>query len=391
MPALSQKNAPAFVRFFCSLELTITCLVFGMLLIFFGTLAQVHLGIHQVQAQFFHSWLAWWSPADGSWRVPILPGGFLIGGVLLINLIAAFIYRFELTKKKFGLMISHFGIILLLLGELFTALYQRDSGMWLNEGDTKSYAESFRTLELAIIDRTDPATDKVLAIHEKELRKDRTIQDPAVPFRIAIRGYYANSEVLPRGPQTSSLGAPLATVGEGGKLTARELPRTGKQNENDRTVAWVELFGAEGSLGTWMVDIYSGGPQTFTYAGRKFSIGLRHRRFYEPFTLTLIDFSHDRYPGTEIARNFSSKVRLRDPRRQEDREALIYMNHPLRYGGLTFFQASFRGEETSMLQVVQNPSRLLPYIACALVFGGLTIQFSVHLSIFLARRKKTTP
>lgn len=386
MAVLSQKQAPALVRFFCSLELTIACLFLGLLLIFIGTLAQVHMGIHQVQAQIFHSWLAWWSAPDGTWRVPVLPGGFLIGGVLLVNLIAAFIYRFELSWQKCGLLVSHFGLIVLLLGELGSALFQRDSGMWLTEGETKNYAESFRTLELAVIERTDPTTDKVLAIHERALRPGEVIHDPRFPFRIEVRGFFANSVVTRRGPHTDMPRTPVATAGDHVGLTAREIPRTGKQDEADLTVSWVELIGTQGSLGTYMVGRF-GDPQTFRIGDREFSIEMRSRRYYEPFSLTLLDFSHDRYPGTQIARNFSSRVQVKDPARQEDREALIYMNHPLRHGGLTFYQASYRGEETTMLQVVRNPSRWLPYIATGLVFLGLTIQFSLHLTRFLNRRK----
>ena len=37
------------VDLFTSLKLTIVCLVAGMVLIFAGTMAQVHLGIHEAQ------------------------------------------------------------------------------------------------------------------------------------------------------------------------------------------------------------------------------------------------------------------------------------------------------------------------------------------------------
>jgi len=326
-----------------------------------------------------------WAPGNGPIRIPI-PGGFLIGGVLLVNLIAAFIYRFELSTRKAGLLISHLGIIVLLLGELGTALMQRDSGMWLTEGETKSYAESMRVLELAIIDRTDPATDKVLAISERALEPGAVFQQPQMPFRVEVRGFFANSDVMRAGPQGGMPGTPVATAGDHTDLTARELPRTGKQDEVDQSVAWVELIGTEGSLGTFMAGRF-GQPQEFTCAGRKFTIEMRSRRYYEPFSITLLDFKHDVYPGTQIARNFSSEVRLRDPERGEDRPALIYMNHPLRHRGLTFYQASYRGEDTTMLQVVRNPSRLLPYIACALVFLGLSYQFIFHLLLFINRRK----
>ena len=49
-------------RVLSSLRLTVVCLGFGMLLVFLGTLAQVHLGIHAVQARYFQSLIIYWSP-----------------------------------------------------------------------------------------------------------------------------------------------------------------------------------------------------------------------------------------------------------------------------------------------------------------------------------------
>ena len=44
------------------------------------------------------------------------------------------------------------------------------------------------------------------------------------------------------------------------------------------------------------------------------------------------------------------------------------MNNPLRYRGYTFFQAGFdNNDTTTVLQVAQNPSWLVPYISCALI------------------------
>ena len=95
------------------------------------------------------------------------------------------------------------------------------------------------------------------------------------------------------------------------------------------------------------------------------------QRFYKPFSLHLVEFKHDRYPGTDIPKNFSSRVRLQRPDTGEDREVLIYMNNPLRYAGETFYQASFdRDDQGTILQVVRNPSWLTPYFSCVLVAPG---------------------
>ena len=54
-------------------------------------------------------------------------------------------------------------------------------------------------------------------------------------------------------------------------------------------------------------------PQEFRHENRTWQIALRVRRIYQPFSLTLLKFSHDRYAGTEIPKNFSSHVRLTTP------------------------------------------------------------------------------
>jgi cytochrome c biogenesis protein ResB len=129
-------------------------------------------------------------------------------------------------------------------------------------------------------------------------------------------------------------------------------------------------------------------PQRFEYAGRTWKIGFRFQRTYKPYSLTLLKFSHDVYSGTELPKNFSSRIRLNTPDGRDDREVLIYMNNPLRYAGLTFYQSGFDGSKTTILQVVRNPSWQLPYIACALMTLGLLIQFSIHLVAFIARRRQ---
>ena len=119
---------------------------------------------------------------------------------------------------------------------------------------------------------------------------------------------------------------------------------------------------------------------------------MRPTRAYKPFTLTLLDFSHDRYAGTEIPKNFSSRIKL-TTEDGNNREVLIYMNNPLRYAGLTFYQASFEpgNDKVTILQVVRNPSWLIPYIACGMMTFGLLWQFGYHLIGFVGRRRGAAP
>ncbi|HMJ06524.1 MAG TPA: hypothetical protein VK474_09745, partial [Chthoniobacterales bacterium] len=158
MPA-SATTSSAFrapFRALASLRLTVVCLGLGMLLIFLGTLAQVHFGIHAVQTKYFQSLFVFWSPAGATWSVPVLPGGYLLGAVLLVNLIAAHATRFQLSKKKAGIIFLHLGVILLLIGQLLTGLFARETQMRIDEGQTLAYSEASREVELAVLDVTNP-------------------------------------------------------------------------------------------------------------------------------------------------------------------------------------------------------------------------------------------
>src|SRR2546426_828496 len=76
---------------FSSLRLTIICLALGLVLVFAGTIAQVEMGLFKAQNEFFRSFFIYWGPKGGSWKIPVFPGGYLVGGILLLNLITAHI------------------------------------------------------------------------------------------------------------------------------------------------------------------------------------------------------------------------------------------------------------------------------------------------------------
>ena len=380
--------ASSVLRFLSSLRLTTVCLSLAMVLIFIGTLAQVHLGIHTVQARYFGSLFLYWSPAGTGWKIPYFPGGYLLGSVLLANLLAAHFYRFRLSWKKFGIITLHLGVILLLIGQLLTGLFAHETQMHLDAGQTLGYSEVTGKTELAVIDVTNPAFDQVVVIPEDVLARGGTIQQATLPFTLRIKQFMGNAQLVMR---TQAPGAPPspATTGIGPNVVATEMPRTMRDDERDLSAAFVEIDAVGGPIGTWLVSNALAQPQGFEVNGRAFRLVLRQRRDYKPFSLSLIHFAHDRYAGTDIPKNFSSRVRLVDPERHENREVLISMNNPLRYRGYTFYQAAFANEDkTTILQVVKNPAMLLPYIACGLVALGLFAQFSMHLFGFIRRRAK---
>ena len=88
-----------------SVRLTLVLLSLSMVLIFVATLEQVRIGIRGAQAEYFESFFGiWYYPTEfwgGSFLnfIPLpIPGGYLLGGLLILNLIAAFITRFQMLS-----------------------------------------------------------------------------------------------------------------------------------------------------------------------------------------------------------------------------------------------------------------------------------------------------
>ena len=386
-------------RFFSSLRLTVILLTLSLILIFFGTLAQVETGIWKTQKDYFESFLVVWRYPQTwiaydqlFWFQLPMPGGYLLGGLLFINLIFAHITRFKFTLKKSGIFLVHFGLILLLISELLTDLLSIESQMVVDEGGRSNYSQDVHDNELVLIDRSHPDFDRVHSIPVSLLKPGKALAVPQTDLKIRTLHYYPNATVG-RAPESALVQSP-ATMGAGAKmgLVATPAEVTYAEDEINTATAYIEVIGPQGSLGTWLVSNVIDErfpPQTVQLDTQNWEIALRLKRHYYPFSVKLIDFSHDKYPGTEIPYNFSSEVMVRHEDAKKNRKALIYMNHPLRYEGLTFFQASFaNNDQTSIFQVVRNPSWMLPYLSVLLMGAGMVIQFGMHFRKFLKRRSQ---
>ena len=413
------------VGFFTSLKLTVTLLAFAIVLVFVGTIAQADEGLYVAQSHYFRQWLVVGAHLFGH-KVPlILPGGYLIGTLLLVNLVVTHIYRFQLSTKKIGIQLAHAGVILLLVGQLATDLLARELQMHFNEGETRRYSESAGQFELIII-----SGDEVTAIPEKILAAGDQLKIDSLPFTISVKSVWKNSDVNFRAPMLQN--APLLTTnGIALNFDFKKVDEVKSMDERNIPTAVVEFSTPVGSLGTWVVSDWVGddslveavrntyapmgldmaqkiaaqlvAPQTIEVNGKKFTFTLRPERVYHPYSLTLLKATHTVYPGTitsmnpdGIPKDFRSRVLIDNPQTGEKREVEISMNHPLRYGGYTYYQYQMTAGEavvkagqaqSSVLQVVRNPSWLTPYIGCAMVGVGLIIQFLYHLVGFITKRK----
>ena len=378
------NNIARWVKPLTSLKLTVFCLACAMILVFLGTLDQVNIGVYEAENRYFKSFFLYFTPPGTAVKIPWFPGGYLVGGLLLVNLIAAHVARFKFSWKKAGILVLHAGVILLLLGQLFTSLFQVESQMRLDQGETTNYSMSYYHNELAVIDQSAFDSDQVISIADSQLYRGHRISLPVDSLEVVINEYFPNSALL-RVDQLPSSNYPHLKIGPAAVSVQQD--RTYKENERNMPTAAVTVWQGAKLIGSWNLAAGFPRPASFQVGGKNYQVVLRPKRFYKPFAIQLVQFSHDRYAGTDIPKNFSSRIRLLDPSRHEDRETLIYMNHPLRYQGMTFYQSGFdNNDTTTILQVVQNPSWLIPYISCALIAFGMVLQFGMHLTSFVRRR-----
>jgi hypothetical protein len=207
---------------------------------------------------------------------------------------------------------------------------------------------------------------------------------------LRVKNYWPNADLSEQAVEGAVPAGATHDIGAG--VFVRPKPGAAKMEERNLPAAVVEVLAGEKSLGSWLISPVVR-KQTFTHEKKEYEIGFRFTRHYLPFTLALIDARFDEYRGTDIPKNYSSRVRIENPKTGEDREVLIRMNEPLRYSGLTFFQFQMStnrvGPLQSTLQVVRNPSWRTPYISCAMVALGLLVQFLSHLFGFIRRRTTT--
>ena len=335
------------------------------------------------------------SPASLRILWQLMQGG--LASLLLLGACALLFYR------RAGVVLLHAGILLLMVNELIVAGLHVESQMHIREGGTANYSYDIRTAELIVADTTDPDKDTVASIPESRLHDGAVIRGDELPlpktfpWDVKIVEFMPNSRLMEVGPHASN----RATTGPGLSTIAVPLaPSVGVDAQAvDADSAYVTLIDPQTSteVGTYLLSALWDSPSrkqtpVIEHDGRTYELALRFQRHYKPYTMQLLDFNYERYPGTETPKDFSSTIRLIDEQHNVDRNVKIWMNNPLKYRGETFYQADWDkdDERGTVLQVVSNTGWMIPYVCCMMIGIGMAAQFIITLLRFLRRRETAT-
>ena len=134
-------------------------------------------------------------------------------------------------------------------------------------------------------------------------------------------------------------------------------------------------------IGDQVVWVRGGQEERIKSNGNFFSINLTKKTIELPFELTLQQFKMDTNPGTKTPASYESFVNLFDGKSNNPHH--IYMNNPLKYNRMTFYQSSYfqddNGQFGSVLSVNFDPGRPIKYLGSLLLVIGCLIHYLIGL------------
>ncbi|MBA65714.1 MAG: hypothetical protein CMG55_07940 [Candidatus Marinimicrobia bacterium] len=367
-----------FLKIIMSPKIFSYTLIWLIVLVFFGTIAQKNIGLYASQMKYFSSFFFLFLGF-----IP-LPGGRLILLFMTINLFSSLFKRNLWQLKKFGIIIVHLGGLLLLLGGGLTAYFSSEGNMIIAEGETSNYVDDYHDMELVFVNNTFKDSIEYTVVDEPLLKEGNRFNlfenGPEIYILSNIKNVRIENRI-----------SPADSIYKGLLEKFVLLPKKPEpENTQNRPALIYKIQGTSNGLdGIYGLFLGQGLNDYFQLKEQDFHSEYRRKRTYVPFEIELIDFEKIMHPGTNVAKSFSSEVNLIEdgiPRR-----TLIKMNEPLRHKGYTFFQASFienLDKETTVLATVKNYGRLFPYISSIIMSVGLLIHLLISLPKMI--KKKST-
>ncbi|MEQ1825446.1 MAG: cytochrome c biogenesis protein CcsA [Pirellula sp.] len=329
-----------------------------------------------------------------------LTKSLVVSVVLLTGLLLLF-------GNRGGNVLIHLGVGLLMLGQFIFGDAQREERMSLFEGQRSQVAFEQDTVELVFIDESGAEKNRVIAFDHPMLqsaaRQNKYLSSPELPFEFRVDKYWESSTGAFRTQPAKPSDEDFGIDGLGKEWRLQESPKSGGAKSTvNYASAFITLRQKENQrpLGRYAVSqfinddaaMYKAEMDRIESDGKAWKFGLRFRRNYKPYTITLDDVVLEQYTGTTKPKDYSSFVKVADSSGSILQKGRIWMNNPMRFRGETFYQSGYlgandspNGVEQTTLQVVTNAGWLIPYVACVLSGLGMLVHFSGTFARFASR------
>jgi hypothetical protein len=348
-----------FLKFFARTEIFFYSLLWLMFLLVVGTLAQRDVGLYLASETYFSSYIYWLFGF-----IPT-PGGFSILAVIFVNLFAKLAIE-DWERAKIGTIVIHIGALLLLFGGGVTAFNNSEGNMVIDVGGSSNFVADYNLIELALVDSADDQDVAVFA--QSEIKKGARFKIEDFGLDILINDYCRNCDFKKSKNSKVVIERIAEALNPEDNIAAANLSVNGfGVNERFDLVEFIPI--------TRYID----------FNGRKYYLEFRAKRTYLPFSVSLEKLTKELHPGTDMARSYVSEVVLKNG--DSKWNAVIRMNHPMRYRDYSFFQSSLiedNKRRATVLAVVKNSGRIFPYLASIIMCIGMLI----HIMQFVGRGRK---
>lgn len=371
--------------FLAGFHLATVLLLLLLVLTWLATLEQIDHGLYPTLKKYF----SWKSPGlipeiNGKKIWVVLPGGYYVSALLLLNMTLGGVVRIRKGPKQIGNLISHFGIIFMLLGGGVTHHFSERGNMMVWPGSSSDVAEDYMEYVIEVAEVMDAKREEYHVIRGKYLTdleggNSRVFDFKGMPFSLKVSGYLKNTvpvSEVERAPERGEL------ITDGYYLAEKEPEVT---TERNMAGAYAQVIFEDGEKSApFILAGASLQPFTVRDGDRLFTVDMRKRLWPMPFEVALDTFNAEFHPGTMRPEKFVSDVRRIE--NGQESKVRIQMNEPMRYEGLTFFQASYGPEGVrpgdkmySVFEVVRNPADKWPEYSLYVVAFGMLVTFLTKL------------
>ncbi|WP_411825310.1 cytochrome c biogenesis protein ResB [Luteolibacter sp. AS25] len=383
--------------FLSGFPLATATLLLLLVLTWLATLEQIDAGLYPTLNKYF-SWRSlFFIPELNGKKLPvILPGGYYVCAVLLVNMILGGIIRIRKGWKQAGNLISHFAIVFMLLGGGLAHHLEQRGNMAVGEGEMSNTAEDYFEYVIEVREVKEDQDDVIHVVRGENLTdleggRSRTFDFNGVPFSLKVSGYLKNAvpvSSFERAPSSKEL------ITDNYYLMQKDEEVNAETN---LAGAYAQIIFEDGEKSApFILAGASFHPFTVRDGDRLFTVDMRKRLWVMPFTVALDTFTADFHPGTSRPAKFVSDIRRVE--NGQESAVTIQMNEPMRYEGFTFFQASYGppgagpGDQMySVFEVVKNPADKWPEYSLYVVAFGMLVTFLTKLGdhvVAQSRRRK---
>jgi hypothetical protein len=340
---------------------------FMILLLIIGTVTQKEIGLQQAEEIYFSSFFYMLG------FIP-LPGGLTLISILFINLLAKFLFGSVWLWAKSGTIITHFGVLILIIGGGLSYFSSYEGYIAIEEGRSEYLVADYHQRTLVI--RED---DKIIyQTNFENLSEGLVISQPAFSMMITKACYHCGITRRAEEDQTG-------WTSPGKFMQLNTMPRTPQDEKNMTGIEFLVKGAGDVPDEKYLTFDKFPKPPQIKKNKKTYQIAIERATRELPFSLTLQKFNQEFHAGTDMAKAYQSLLTVTDG--DSSWPVLIEMNEPFRYRGYTFYQSSFdlSGEKPyTILAVVENKGRLFPYISTLVIALGLML----HLIIRVSGRRK---